>query len=329
MKQAIETRELVVLNAAKGIVRGTYHKAYEESSSSQSNPVERNRIGVLFLNSLSPTRAADGDSAVYWADAFAELGYPSFRLDFQGFGDSDGEPPTELLNFVNTGGYASAASTQINELVGRFNLSGVVIVGLCAGAVSALYAAGASKKCKGLVMMDPYFFLPLVAGLNVSQKLTRRILRTAPGKLMSRAYERMRKFGARLPGNSRPPSNANFPLLQCWKKVASAGLPILVLRAPHTNFKVGDFDYLSYLLELAGTKSQVVVSSIEGTGHSFSNRVGLVAVRQQIENWLKAYFPLKKHAELGGNTLHSEPDDNTVRNHATRIACTANLSLGK
>jgi hypothetical protein len=176
--------------------------------------------------------------------------------------------------------------------------------------------------------MDPYFYLPLVSGLNVSQKLMRRISRTAPGKLMSRVYNRMRTFWADLAGNSTP-CNANFPLLHNWKKVASAGLPILVLRAPHTNFKVGDFDYLNYLLELAGPRSQVVVNSIEGTGHSFSNRAGRAAVRQQTENWLNAYFPLKKHEELGGNTLHSELDDNTVRNHDARIACTANLSLGK
>src|SRR5271170_7820384 len=141
MKETIETRELVVLDGLDVIIRGTYHKTYYDGFGAQSNLIERNRIGVLFLNSISPTRAAHGDSAVYWADSFAERGYPSFRLDLPGFGDSEGDPPTELLGFINQRGHASIASVKIRELVTRFNLSGVVIVGQCADGVLALYTA--------------------------------------------------------------------------------------------------------------------------------------------------------------------------------------------
>src|SRR5580698_10178202 len=134
LKNAIETRELITLDGLGIVLRGTYHKT------PQVDLNKRKCIGVLFLNSLSPTRAATGDSAVYWADSFAEYGYPSFRIDLPGFGDSDGDTPTDLVNFINTGGYTSVVALKIKELVERFNLLGVVMVGHCSGAVSALCA---------------------------------------------------------------------------------------------------------------------------------------------------------------------------------------------
>jgi pimeloyl-ACP methyl ester carboxylesterase len=330
MQQTIETRELFELDAIDGVVRGTYHKAHNESSLPLSDLTEE-RIGVVFLNSLTPTRAATGDSAVYWAESFAELGYPSFRFDPPGFGDSDGEPPTELLNFVNAGGYASISSASITELARRFRLSGVVTVGLCAGAVSALYTAAASKECRGVVLMDPYFFVPVVTGLNrwqeLQRKFTNRMSRNARGRQIISIYDRLTSFKKFLPGNSLPPS-ANVPLLNCWKSVSSAGMPILLLKAPHTNLKVGEFDYLNYILETAGPRSRVQVKVVEDTGHSFANRVGRAAVRETTENWLRVCFPLEKHGEFAGNAPPSEFNADTGHSRAAKIVSVAKIFSG-
>jgi len=277
MNEATETRQLITLHGAGGIVRGTYHKAHGESSEAQ-------RTGVLILNSLSPTRAAAGDSAVYWAESFAKSGYPAFRLDMPGFGDSDGNPPPELLKFINTGGYGPIASALMRELSERFGLSGVVAVGLCAGAVSALYTAAASKECRGLVLMDPYFHLPISPPSWIWQKLTGRISRTALGRLTSKGYDRFTDLRLYL--------RRNFPLLRCWKMVASTGLPILLLKAPGTKPRGEEFDYLKYILEQAGSNSRVVVKVVEGAGHTFSNRVGRAGVQQLVESWLNFYLPL-------------------------------------
>jgi len=90
MQEAIETRELIMLDGPDGDIRGTYHRPNEGSFYPRSLPIAPGRIGVLFLNSTSPTRAQNGDAAVYLADSFASCGYPSFRLDLPGFGDSQG-----------------------------------------------------------------------------------------------------------------------------------------------------------------------------------------------------------------------------------------------
>ena len=143
MTETIGTRELIVLHTGEGIVRGTYHKAFDKNSGPGSNLTELNRVGVLFLNSMSPTRAAPGDSAVFWADCFAKCGYPSFRVDSPGFGDSDGDPPVESLSFINTGGYASVAAGIVSQLIARYKTTrNGYSRALCRRGVCNLYGGG-------------------------------------------------------------------------------------------------------------------------------------------------------------------------------------------
>jgi pimeloyl-ACP methyl ester carboxylesterase len=298
MKETIEKRELIVLDGLGVIIRGTYHKTYDDTSGAQSNLIERNRIGVLFLNSLSPTRAAHGDSAVYWADSFAERGYPSFRLDLPGFGDSEGDPPTGLLGFTHQGGYASIASVKIRELVTRFNLSGVVIVEQCAGGVSTLYTAASCPECKGLVLMDPYFPLPEEIRPAIRRHWSEGALQSCR-RLSSNIYDPAKKLRLYLRG-TEPSENAKLPIPRGWKEVASTGLPVLILTASSGEAhgiipRVGEFDYFEYVLGLAGRRSQVVVTVLDCAGHSFASRRGRATVRQRTEQWLNACFPLIKH----------------------------------
>ncbi len=311
MKETIETRELVVLERPDGIIRGTYHKACDETSVAHESSTDRDRVGLLFLTGLSATRAANGDSAVYWADAFAERGYPSIRLDLPGFGDSDGDPPTESLEFINAGRYASIVSVAIDELVARFNLSGIVIVGHCAGTVSAIYAAADSKECRGLILMDPLFYLPATKLWKFRRQLHTWVLRCHLDGLLTPIYDRSKELCLSIRGN-RPPANANFPLLRCWKKLASIGLPILILKASGrksagTRSRIGEFDYIQHVVELAGRKGQVSVQVADGAHHSFANRPGRAAVRQHTEEWLSATFPLTGRKDSDADALHQDP----------------------
>jgi len=105
MLQATETRELIGVR-----LRGTFHRPAESAADPRTVGSGQARTAVLFLNSLALPRAASGDSAVYWAESFAKRGYPAFRFDLPGLGDSDGETSTDLLDFINAGGYAAAAA---------------------------------------------------------------------------------------------------------------------------------------------------------------------------------------------------------------------------
>jgi pimeloyl-ACP methyl ester carboxylesterase len=310
MDQAIEGRELITLDGLGVFVRGTFHKP-PGSSHSRSGVSRRKLVGLVFLNSLSLPRAATGDSAVYWAESFANYGYPSFRLDLPGLGDTAGNIPTDVLSFINAGGYASIAAAKMKELVEHFNLLGVVLVGHCAGTVSAIYAAAActGKECKGLVLLDPYFDIPQAIRPMVRRGVSEWALRSNLGGIFSNIYDRIKKIGLIFRG-SAPPRNANLALLSRWKEVASTGLPVLLFKAPGrktqgTKPRIGEFDYLAHVLKIAGPKSQVAVELLEGTDHTFANHTGRAAVRRHTELWLSKFLPSPEEFSAQGFATRS------------------------
>jgi pimeloyl-ACP methyl ester carboxylesterase len=299
VNRVIETREAITM---AGGLRGIYHKAGDSGSGTWSVRGHRNRIGLLFLNPGFLPRAGIGDSAVYWAESFAKLGYAAFRLDLPGLGDADGDVPAEMLDFVNTGKYAPMLSAAMKELVERFSLSGIVIVGHCAGAVSALYAAAIDKDCRGLILLDPYFHLPQ-GRAKIRGELSGWASRSKLGGRISNIYDRLKHICTLVRG-SRPPGNANWPLLRCWRQLESAGMPILILKAPARKApgikpRAGEFDYLRYLGALPCHTGRVAVRFVAGTNHSFANSQGKAAVREHTERWLDICFPLLKRKEAG------------------------------
>ena len=296
MFRATNTRELISLDILGHRLNGTYHRPPEDRSASWTGGTRAGSTAILFLNSLALPRAATGDSAVYWADSFARRGYPAFRFDLPGLGDSDGQASTDLLDFINRGGFAPAAVDIAKELVERGGYSGVVMVGHCAGAVTAIYAAAAYRKCKGMILLDPYFHLPVSKRPKSREKLSDWARRSAVGRPLSNLFDRLKHLRLFLRGSALP-GNANTKLLGKWKELSAPGLPILVFKAPGIKAqgskpRVGEFDYLEYVSKLAGRKSDLVMRSIEAADHSFANRAGREAVREEAEGWLASHFPL-------------------------------------
>jgi pimeloyl-ACP methyl ester carboxylesterase len=285
VKRAIETREVITLDAGGIHLQGTYHRCEGDLPDSPQGRNQNSRIGVLFVNSGFLPRAADGNSAVYWADSFAKCGYPSFRFDLPGLGDSEGDLPVRMLEFVhlvNAGRYAPLLSTAAKNLTKRFNLLGVVVVGLCAGAVSAIYTAAASTEVKGLVLLDPYFHLQQASTNGLSLPTHMRNL-----------FDRLRYLGLLLLGKKLP-RNANLPLIRCWNQLVSAGVPMLVLTPSAPKVKAGEFDYLHH--PTAQHSRRIIVKHIERTNHSFVKGPGKEAVRTHTEQWLGTWFPSVKNA---------------------------------
>lgn len=327
MEQSINARELIVLDGLGVTIRGTYHRTHDDLCGAQPEAVRGDRLGLLFLNGLGATRASTGDSAVHWADWFAKRGYPSFRIDLPGYGDSDGETASDLLGFINKGGYASPAAAAISEIVARFNLSGVVILGHCSGSVSAIYTAAVSKECKGLVLMDPYFHLPQTAQPEFRRQLHFWAMQSRLGGFLSKMFDILKEISLSLHRNV--PNNTNFPLVRCWKTLTSTRLPILILKVPARKGpgpkrKVGEFDFLHYILGLAGRKSQVKVHFTEGANHSFANNLGRQAFLQHTQDWLDTYFPVTQNAHV---TTTPSSSYSSVKNNLAGIEPTTHKEV--
>ncbi len=295
MIQTIETREVFTLDCQGGTLCGTYHIPAR-------GLVRSNRTGILLLSGFPMPRSAHGDAAVSWATAFAQIGYPSFRVDLPGVGDSCGNVPTELLQYTTAGGYERVTAELVEQIVARYELAGLVILAQCAGAISAIFAAAISEKCRGLILLDPAFNLPPAARPTVKRALFHWTTRSRIGGLLSNVYDQFKKLRLQL-RNSAPPENTNFPLLKRWKQIASAGLPILLLNAPEPKAsdnkpRAGRFDYIRHVLDLAGSRSRVEVRVLLGANHSFSNPIGRSAIREHVAEWMPKFFPFERSVKV-------------------------------
>ncbi len=273
-------------------------------------------VGVLFVSAGVTPRAASGDSAVHWADCLAQRGYPTFRFDLPGLGDSDGDLSAKEIDFdalVNEGAFGPVVSRIADQVTERFHLRGVVVIGHCAGAVTALYSAAANSHIKGLILLDPYFYVQYASEAQTAlarsqQRFVGKLEPDQPGqsivrdsavkglKVARKIYYRLTPLRA-LVRSKKLPAAANLPLVQCWKQLAASGLPMLVLRSPFSTPKLGEFDYVRDLHPLSDQHCRVSVKLIEGATHAFAERRTRDQVLKYTEPWLSACFPSNRSEE--------------------------------
>jgi pimeloyl-ACP methyl ester carboxylesterase len=296
VKDAIRGRELIALEALGVTVHGTCHLPHDEVSGSRQKLRNTKATGGLFLSGLLSPRAAIGDSAVYWADSLAKYGYRSVRVDLPGSCDSGGDAPAERMNFIVAGDCQAVTVEILKQSVVRYNLSSFVIMGHCTGSVTALFSAANCKDCKGLILMEPYFHILPPVATKTREALSGWAGSNRLGGFLSNLFDRLKELRLRLRRNELP-ANANFQFIKHRRTLASARVPILMLRVPAPKAsgakpRPREFAYLSHVMSLAPGRSEVVLEVVEGAAHSFADPIGRVAVRRHTEDWLNKHFPL-------------------------------------
>jgi len=110
----------------------------------------KKRIGVLLVTGGTQTRIGSHRMFERLAGDLAASGYPCFRYDRRGVGDSEGEDPGWRGSAADLEAAASAFRAEIKTL------DRVIGFGLCDGASTlALFGGGAGLQ--GAVMVNPWF----------------------------------------------------------------------------------------------------------------------------------------------------------------------------
>ena len=298
-------------------LRGTFHQ--RDRAAGEIAEVCNNSTGVILLNSGFLPRSAQGDLLARMGDRYANAGIPVFRFDLPGLGESEGDLPEDAVSFVQSverGGFGPYVSALAAKLVHLYKLDKVIVGGLCGGGMSSLWGAAAHKNVKfdGVMMLDPIFSQVQVQELP-GQKKSGFALWKANFQLRKKAfYEELRVWilaqrmaaplqriysrikAARVsqraadpkPVAQSLPKVTNLKLVQCFERLMTAQLPILVVTAHDPRRAGTGFDYMNYILR--GERFRVDHRVIEGTNHSFLEGHGPTSLMDITEQWLTTNF---------------------------------------
>lgn len=109
------------------------------------------KLGVLIMVAGGPQYRIGGHrQLVLWSRKLSEEGYPVFRFDFRGMGDSYGE----FRDFVDVEDDIRAALERFFSEVP--SLEHVVLWGECNACSASLFFAHKDPRVKGIVMLNPW-----------------------------------------------------------------------------------------------------------------------------------------------------------------------------
>lgn len=107
-------------------------------------------LGVLIVVGGPQYRVGSHRQFVLMARAFASAGFPTFRFDYRGMGDSAAEPqPFDAVD----DDVRAAIDTFVAE---RSGLRRIVIFGLCDAASAAMIYAPSDARVAGLILANPW-----------------------------------------------------------------------------------------------------------------------------------------------------------------------------
>lgn len=289
-------REPLTIEQDGLLLHGTAHRGGAECET-----------GVLFLNSGSLPRSSRGDLYAQMADALGEKGFPCFRVDLPGLGDSQGDAPQEYVGFyklVQEGEYADCVIKLARELRRRYGLSGLVLLGICGGAQTSVFAAAREQSAgvAGLALLDMPFFLYQDSKPRVDKRTSRALgnriilsVLTIKARMrdwvLSQKWEptataihnRLKRLTRRTKSGSLP-TNTNHALIQDLCSLLNRGVPALLVTAHPPIPEPPSYDYVGHLAGRAAGGLKHV--KIHGTTHSFVENEGAVAVLEAVSSWL-------------------------------------------
>lgn len=267
-------------------------------------------VGILLLNPGSAPRSGNSDLSACLGDRLALRGFPVFRFDLPGLGDSSGSTPLDLDAYwsaVVDGRNDEATVALVERIRNEFGVERVVVGGLCAATLPAVRAIGrAGTAAAGLILLEPSLNLtlrkipvgmqgfasaaspgPAAAGLGGALS----VVGLVRGGWFARATSPLRTLlhsaAGRTTGRALP-RDANLPLIALWRASLDKGVhSLVVVAAGH-----GTDRYVDRVLRSMPVRAQELVTCVRipDTNHLFTSGAGRAGVLAAVDPWMTRNF---------------------------------------
>jgi hypothetical protein len=283
---------------------------------SDDRPLPSDKVGILLLNAGPAPRAGNSDVPAHLADRLAERGMMAFRFDLPGLGDSTGTSWKTVASYwaaAQQGCNDEAVTVLVRFLCARFALSGLIVGGLCAGAICGLRSAdAASDQFAGTLLLEPNFrtaadvrLVPTGAGWDptpaAAERLRRQLARlsdlneiltilTGESKF-ARPFRLVRPFLVRIlerRSGQVLPGDVLLAAVHSWRRTLERGAPSLVI----TSQDSGSHRYVSRILPVfaASARRHVQHVLVPDTNHLLTAGDARRIVIQAVEAWAEEQF---------------------------------------
>ncbi len=300
-------REALRIDVHGTSVVGTYHIPEVTEDDESSEKIKK--TGVLIVNFGLLPRSGLGNMPVHFSDRLAEKGFPVFRFDFPGLGDTKGDLPIygqQQWRRIEAGDHMQWGAVLIQKLMKKYNLDGIVIGGLCGGAVTSTYIAERlSNTVVGTILMEPTYHVIGVAEDHIDKKKSRpgnqtnnwfrrtkeklkkqlrtRINKSKHVEAFYSIYSRLKVTKFRILGH-KPPSDVNELFYTSFKKLNDRNAPILFITRKGKDREHYDLHYTGYSPRFF--PQNIVWKTLGNTNHMLVTGGGKQKVTDFIVEWV-------------------------------------------